>query len=333
MRILIKLLILLVVLLVWSGALAAQLRQVAMLDLPGQPGFDSIAFANGKLVIAHAGANTVEIFDPVRRRLLARVNNMSQPRGIAVDEEGSRVYVANAGNNTITVINSQSWQVEGNLPVPASPGALLWAPQAARLYCSNWHDGSISVLDPKGGSPTTVSLDGRPEDMAFDPARKVLLVSLQDRNEVAVLSPDLGVVARYPLAGSQPTGIAVDSKNRKMFVAVRYAVLVLDLDSGKELGRIPAGAGADRVWYDDISQTIYAAAGGGAVSLIRSDGGKYVAEQELATDVRGHTLAFDAAHKLVYVPGGREGRSKLIILKATDNAPPTRAQSASATLR
>src|SRR5438128_64703 len=94
-----KVLCLAVVILVWSGAVAAQLRQVAVIDIPGRPGFDNIAFANGKLAIAHAGAGTVDIFDPVRRRLVARVNNMSEPRGLAVDDEGTRLYIANSGNN------------------------------------------------------------------------------------------------------------------------------------------------------------------------------------------------------------------------------------------
>src|SRR5260370_12026856 len=129
-----------------SGIAAAQLRQIAIIDVPGRPGFDATAMVNGYLVMAHAGANTVEIFDPSKRRLIARVNGMSEPRGIAVDEQGGRIYVANAGNNTVTVISSQDWMVQDNISVPASPDALLYVPQTQTLYIGNWHGGSISAI-------------------------------------------------------------------------------------------------------------------------------------------------------------------------------------------
>src|SRR5260370_1328963 len=47
-----------------SGIAAAQLRQIAIIDVPGRPRFDATAMLNGYLVMAHAGANTVKIFDP-----------------------------------------------------------------------------------------------------------------------------------------------------------------------------------------------------------------------------------------------------------------------------
>jgi YVTN family beta-propeller protein len=298
-----------------SSALTAQLRQVAIVDIPGRPGFDEVAFAGGKLVMTHAGANAVDIFDPVRRRLYARVNNMSQPRGIAVDEQGGRVFIANAGNNTITVLSTQDWQVKSNFKLTSSPDELLFVPENHMLYVSNWHDGSVSMVDPQEGKARTDTVGGRPEGMVFDPQTRHLLVSLQDQAIVAVLTPDLKPVTQFHLRGSQPTSLVLDAKGRRLFCSVRYAVLALDADSGAEVGRVATGAGADKLWFDESSRTVYAASGGGTVTTIGLDGSRYVAQQELTTEVRGHTLAFDAEHKVVYVPGGREGRSKLVILK------------------
>ena len=91
-----------VILLIWNAAGAAQLRQIAILDVPGHPGFDAMAFAGPNLVIAHAGAGTVDIFDPAKRRLIAQVKGMADPHGIAVDEQGGRVFVA-IGVNLVDV--------------------------------------------------------------------------------------------------------------------------------------------------------------------------------------------------------------------------------------
>jgi DNA-binding beta-propeller fold protein YncE len=318
--------ILAIVVLCWSAVSAAQLRQIAIIEVPGRPGFDDAAMVNGYLVMAHAGANTVEIFDPSKRRMIARVEGMSEPRGIAVDEPGSRIYVANAANNTITVLSSKDWMVQDNIKVPASPDALLYVPQVQTLYAGNWHDGSISAIrSGEAGARAQVQavpLDGRPEDMAFDPARKLLYCAVQDHNEVVALDPELKIAAHYKLAGSQPTGLAIDEKGRRLFVAIRHAVVVLDLDSGKELGRVPTGTGTDKLWFDESTQTLYAATGAGTITVIKADGNRYSADQELETDIRGHTLAFDSARKQIYVPGGRDGRSKLVILKRFEVATP-----------
>ncbi len=318
------------VLLFSSLAATAQLKQIAIIDLPGRPGFDSTAIADGKLIMTHAGADTAEIFDPEKRRLIAQVRGLAQPRGIAVDDKGGKVYIANAGSNSLTVLGTGDWQVQNNFAVPYSPDALLWVPQLGKVLIGDWHDQAVTALDPTTGAVRSVALDGTPGDITYDRARKLLVVSVEDQNQLAVLTPDLKIAARYPLVASQPTGVVVDPQNRKLFVAVRWAVLVLDADSGNELSRVPMGAGVDRLWFDDAANTIYAATAGGTVTVIRPDGARYVAEQELNTEVRGHTLAWDATRKMIYVPGGREGRSKLVMLKFFDNNRP-KMQSAAVT--
>jgi YVTN family beta-propeller protein len=306
------------VLMLLAGASAAQLRQVAIIDIPGNPGFDSLAFANGHLVIAHRGANAVDIFDPVKRRLKLQVSGMSDPRGIAVDEAGKRVYVANAGSNSLAVLSTQDWKVEATISLPHSPAALLLT--GTRLYIANNRDPSVSVFDiGRHALSATVDLGGRPQQMVFDPIGQVAFVNVEDRNEVVALGPDHRIAKRFRLAGSQPTGIAIDPKFRRLFVAVRYAVLVLDAGSGSELARIPAAAGIDRLWFDESNGSLYAAASDGSVNMIHTQGEQFISEHELQTQVRGHSLAFDATKKMVYMPGGREGRSKLVILKRVEN--------------
>ena len=248
---------------------------------------------------------------------------MADPHGVAADTQAGKVYVANAGNNTISVISTQDWKVTGSIPLAYSPDSLLLAPDGATLFVANWHDASLSAINTATHRAQTIALNSRPEDMAYDPERKLLFVSLQDSGQVVGLDAGLQPVKHYRVAGSLPTGLAFDARARRLFVAVRYAVLVLDADDGHEVSRIPTNAGADKLWFDDSTATVYAASGGGAITMIHAQGGKYSAEQELNTSVRGHSVAFDPARGLAYVPGGFEGRSKLVILKRIET-PPTR---------
>src|SRR3954468_10299365 len=90
-----------------------QLRPLAMVDLPGMPGFDEVVFANGNLVLTHNSANTVDIIDPVKKRMVAQIKNVDGPRGLAVDAQGGLLYVAASSNNTIDVVSTADWKVVG----------------------------------------------------------------------------------------------------------------------------------------------------------------------------------------------------------------------------
>jgi hypothetical protein len=85
------------------GLCSSELRQIGMVSIPGAPGFGELAFANGMLVMPHAGSSTVDVFDPVRRRVVAQISGLQSPRGVAVDEANGRVFVADHGNNSIAI--------------------------------------------------------------------------------------------------------------------------------------------------------------------------------------------------------------------------------------
>ncbi|MFB3918050.1 MAG: YncE family protein [Terriglobales bacterium] len=307
----------------------SQLRQVAIIDLPGRPGFDQLAFANGMLVIAHQDADTLDVFSPAKRRIVARVQGMSDPHGLAVDARTGKIYVANTGANNIAVVSTKDWKLERTIALAVEPFALTLGPDGKRLFIANWRGQSISAVEVGSDSTNsaaesgavTVNLGGSPQQMVYDPARNVLFVAVQDRNEIVVLDPDLRVSQRYKLAASQPTGMALDSGARRLYVAVRSAVLALNADDGRELGRVAAPPGADSLWLDGASGTLYVGSGGGYINLIRTAGGSFVAQDEIRTNVRGHSLAFDPGRSLIYMPGGREGKSKLLILRHVPESP------------
>jgi DNA-binding beta-propeller fold protein YncE len=308
-----KLLVSVLILTCASNAFAAKLRQVAIVDLPGQPGFNQVAVANGQIVITRPATNTIEIFSPVKRRVVARISQISDPRGIAVDDASQHLYVALAGSGTIAVINSQNWQVEKMVRMAHRPQKLLWVPETKTLFATSMLDRSISIVDPERGEETAVvELDALPADMLYDPARQALLVSFEDTAEVATISNSRQITQRFKLAATAPTGLALDSARGRLYVAVRFAVLVLDADSGAELLRIPAPGGTNDLVLDPGGNFLYAATGEGSVLAI--DLGRNVVDHELPTDVKGYTLAYEPGHKMLYMPGGREGRSKMLIL-------------------
>jgi DNA-binding beta-propeller fold protein YncE len=298
-----------------ASAWGAQLRQIGILDIPGPPGFGEAVFANGMLVLSHEAGNTLDIFDPARRRIVAQVEGMSGPHGLAVDARASRVYVANADSRSIAVVSSTQWKVERVIPLETVPYGLALGSGGEHLFVANWRDRSITSVDLGNGELMTVDVQGSPQSLAFDPARQLLYASLQDTAEIITLdAATLKVMKRYKLQASQPTAIALNPATRRLYVAVRHAVLTLDAETGNELGRAPAPAGVDSLWINASAGMLYVASGGGFVDVFRTNSALTQVE-EIHTEVRGHTLAYDPARGFIYLPGGREGRSKLLILK------------------
>jgi DNA-binding beta-propeller fold protein YncE len=312
--------VLLFVLLLLTTASAAQLKQIAVIEIPGRPGFDALAFSGKYLIMAHTSTGTVDIFDTSRRRVVNQINGMAAPRGLAVDHESGLLYIANAANNSIAVASTQDWQVRQTIELSIAPDALLFVPQQKILYAAARRSNFLGLINlALGNHVSMVELAGKPEHMAFDPEQKLLFVNVQDTAEVVGVDSNANIARRFKLAASQPTGLALDAKGRRLYVAVRSAVLVLDADSGVELARVPSAQGTDSLWYDEATRNVYAAAADGSVNMIHTTDGRYFSEDELQTEVRGHTLAYDPARSFVYVPGGREGRSKLVILRRVEN--------------
>lgn len=352
-----------------AAATAPALKQIAVLDIPGRPGFDEIALAHGMILISHGAAGTVDLFDPQKRRIVGHIREMSSPRGVAVDEPGHLVYIANSGARNIVVVSTNDWQVKRTIPVEAAPDALFLLPAEHLLYVSFPDSQSVAALDltaqsaansnaqssnvssqpasiaansavsPAGsttassgadGEPdsaigrqavSSVRVEGRPSAFAYDPSRRQLFVTLQDRRSVLVLSPQLKTVARFNLNGTEPTGIAFSPSHDRLYVAVRYAVLALDPSTGQELSRSAVAGGIDQLLLDEPTGSLLGVSNGSVFILPAS--GSLGPASELPVDVKGHTLAYDSATGYLFLPGGREGHSKLLILKRVLSKPPS----------
>jgi len=298
-----------------AAATAPGLKQIAVLDLPGRPGFDEIALAHGMILVSHGGAGTVDLFDTQKRRVVGHIREMSSPRGVAVDEAEHLVYIANSGARNIVVVSSIDWQVKRTIALDWAPDVLLLVAASHLLYVSFPESQSVAALDLGGGGQVVSRADvgGRPSGLAYDAARREVFVSLQDRRCVVGLSPTLKTMARFELNASEPMGIAFSPRYDRVYVAVRYAVLALDPRTGEELSRSAVAGGIEQLVLDEASGALLGIAEG-SVFVVPAKASLGDAS-ELAVEVKGHTLAYDSASGYVYVPGGREGRSKLLILK------------------
>jgi YVTN family beta-propeller protein len=314
------------------AATTSNLRQIGMVNVPGVPGFGELAFANGMLLMTHTGAATLDVFDPVRRRIVAQVTGLQSPRALAVDEPNGKVYVADHGSMSIAVVAIDGWRVVDSIPLQGAPDALLLDASNGRLYWADADKGTVSVVDVKTKqNVATVDIGGTPRTLALADNGSMVFVTVQDLHQVLCLDSQLKIVKRFDLNASQPTGLVYDPQYHELYVSVRYAVLAISADTGAEIDRVPAPSGVDALWLDPGSRTLYAASDGSL--LLMQAKGRLVASDEIPTDVKGHTVAYDAPKRLVLLPGGREGKSKILILRPMNSTQPDAADDERAGVR
>jgi DNA-binding beta-propeller fold protein YncE len=293
---------------------ASDLRQIGMINLPGPPGFGDVAFANGMLLLTHPGASAVDIFDPVHRRVVAQITGLQSPRAVAVDEKGRRAYVADHGSNSIAVVTTDGWKVVDSIALPGSPDNLLLSGDG-KLYWTDADAETLSQLDLSTKQDVArVELGGRPRDLAFDASRRLVFTTLQDAHQIVAVDPQLKIVSRFTLNASEPTGLIYDPQYHEMYVAVRYAVLAISADTGAEVDRVAAPAGVDSLWLDADSRTLYAASEG-SLLVMQAKGRLTKVDEVLTAGIKGHIVAYDAEKRMLLVPGGSEGKSKMLILR------------------
>jgi len=84
--------------------------------------------ARGKLYLANAGFNRLEVFDLAKQRLLAPIPVCQLPRQMALGSDGATLYVACAGTEGIAIVDLESGKMVGEIEFPPIPRAGNAAP-------------------------------------------------------------------------------------------------------------------------------------------------------------------------------------------------------------
>jgi len=114
------------------------------------------------------------------------------------------------------------------------------------------------------------------------------------------------VTLPLPSSCGQPQGLAVDSKDYRLFAACNdQQLLVLNTTGGRVVSALTTGPGADVVAYDPDRELIYSAngAGYGSLTIIQQDANtdSFAVIQNLPTLARARTVAVDQSTGNVYL--------------------------------
>lgn len=278
----------------------ADYRILRTVTVGGEGGFDYIvADSQGRrLYIARSGKTNPRLlaFDLDSLKQAGELDGISA-HGAVADPANHHGF---ASSKPLTMFDSSTMATLKSITVDGNPDGLSLDAAAHRVYVLSHSAPNITAIDTRDGSVIgTVNLDAAVEETKSD-GKGHLYVALEDKDAVGVVdAKTLTVTARYPVApqGGTPAGLALDAKNRVLYVACRNpAVMVMmKADTGEILATLPIGMQNDGVLFNPATREALAATGDGRLTVIKQDGPKQFSVAQTLTTLSGaRTIALDS---------------------------------------
>jgi DNA-binding beta-propeller fold protein YncE len=214
--------------------------------------------------VTRSEANTVDVFDPDKMRLIKRIAVADGPDAIIYDPYHKLLYAGNGEAKVATLIDPVTLTNIGVVSLGGQPEFAAFDPQTHLIYQNLEDDNSVAVVDVASRS----------------------------------------VVQRWPLPGCHmPTGAAIDATQRRLFVvcAKTATFVALDLNTHQIVASLPIGGLPDSVAYDPELRRIYTTGLAGVMSVIQEDApNTYRILDTVRLHYGAHTLAIDPATHRVY---------------------------------
>lgn len=235
----------------------------------------------------------------------------------------------NGREGTLHVFDTRTLKTVRKIKAGEKPDAILFDPASRRIFAFNGDGGTVTIVDPAAldKEPATLAIGGKLEGGVADGAGRVY-VNVEDKSEVvAIDSKEQKVLARWSLApGEEPSGLAIDVAHRRLFSGCgNQKMVILDADSGKGLGAVAIGPGADGVAFDPALGVAVSSNGGdGTMTVVREGpAGQFKVVQTVKTAKGAKTIAVDLKTHRFYTPcnvqseGGKADFSLLVVGQAS----------------
>jgi YVTN family beta-propeller protein len=289
-----------------SAADAPGYKLVKTVAIPGDGGWDYLTVdPEGRRVYLSHGTQ-VDVVDADSGELKGQVADTPGIHGIAVAAEFGRGFTSNGKTSTVSVFDLKSLKTTSTVQTGKGPDAIHYDPTSKKVFAFNGGDKSATVIDAATAKAVgTVNLGGRPESAASD-GKGIVFVNLVDRDEVVKIdAAKLEVLARWSVApAKQPVSLAADPKTGRLFVGCRSKdLVVLSMETGKEVATLPIGQGVDAGAFDPEAKLAFCSCGDGTVSIIAQESAdKYSVVETLKTKAGAKTMAFDPKTHRLYLP-------------------------------
>ena len=241
----------------------------------GKFDFLEIDEKNGRLLAAHAGNSTLDVFDAKDGRLIRSIKT-GAIQDAAIDSAGRAYYAAISAERKLLTLDSATFEVIGETPLGGPADLAVFCPKNHTVYVGHDDAPEIWAVDTVARKVVaTIPIPEGPEGIVYDEANNRVYAASKSGDAVIVIDPTSNkAVASWPtFPAKKPHGVALDAKGNRLFVAGGNGELAaLDLKSGKLADSVEIAEKVDEIGFDESLKRIYCASGTGVLFIVDATG-------------------------------------------------------------
>jgi len=257
-----------------------------------------------RLYVTH-GVKIV-VIDTEKDAVAGEIADTPGVHGFAIAPDLQRGFSSNGRVAKAGIIYLKTLTTLAKVGTGENPDAIIYASAQHEVYTFNGKGESATVFDASTGKVTaTISLPGKPEFAAYDPATGLVYDNIEDKNEVVVIDAKSHRVAKtWPIApGTEASGLAIDLEHHRLFIGCHNRLmLMMDGTNGKVVASVPIGDRVDANAFDPGSQMAFSSNGDGTLTIAHEDApDKLTVVQSVTTQKGARTMAIDRITQKIYL--------------------------------
>lgn len=263
--------------------------------------FTISVFAQYRVYVANSQDNTISVIDTATNRVVATIDALPSPSGVAASPDGARIYVTHSTRNYISVIDTRQNRVIATITVGDGPTALAVTPDGASLYIVR-SGNMVSVIDTATNKITaTITVGSNPRGIAITPDGAFAYVTNSGNGNVTVIDTTKNVKVDQILVAAWPQGIAITPNGESAYIATGGADIiggsVIDIAAKKTVAHLQIGLPGLDVALTPDGTFAYIIIGSNGVSVIRTTDNHPISRIPFTAGCYGY--------KMVVTPDGR----------------------------
>jgi YVTN family beta-propeller protein len=258
---------------------------------------------SNKLYVSHG--TQVNVLDKKTGDSLGVIANTTGVHGIAFINALGKGYTSNGRLNNVSIFDLKTNEVLSQIATGENPDAIFYEPFTKTIITCNGRSKDLTIIDPITEKViATIPVGGKPETAVSNEAGQIF-VNVEDKNEIVQIDiVNHKVMAHWSISpGEEPTGLAIDIANKRLFAGTEEKLIVVDAIKGTVVKVIPIGEGCDGVAYDNATKQIYTSNGTGTMTIIKAkSANEYEVIENMTTKKGARTIGIDESTHTVYLP-------------------------------
>jgi DNA-binding beta-propeller fold protein YncE len=303
-----------------AGFAAEGYKVVGKIKIGGEGRWDYVALdnTNRRLYVSHG--SSVEVVDPDAGKIVGTISQLHGVHGIAIADDLGKGFISNGQSNSVTIFDLKTLAKSGEPATGKNPDAICYEPKTHRVFTFNHSGNDATAIDAKTGEVLkSFPLGQAPEFCVADGAGH-LYGNLEGSSEVIEIDAAKNEVTRrtstLPCEG--PSGLAIDTKAKKLFSVCDKVMAITDIPTMKVVGTATIGNGPDAAGFDPGTGLAFASCGDGTLAIVKPVNGKYETVDTVTTSRGARTMTVDPKTHKVYLlaaeygeaPPPKEGQKK-----------------------